>query len=68
MWKDPIVEEVRRIRKAHAAKFNYDLHEICRDLREQQKQGGRKVVSFPPKRIQKDCRVAEESSDWKKKK
>lgn len=50
MWKDPIVEEVRRVRQAHAAKFNHDLDAIWRDLREQQEKSGRKVVSFPPKR------------------
>ncbi|MCZ7624534.1 MAG: hypothetical protein M5R38_00645 [Candidatus Methylomirabilis sp.] len=36
MWKDPIVEEVRKIRQRHAAKFNYDLDAICRDLQEQE--------------------------------
>ena len=50
MWKDPIVEEVRRVRQAHAARFNYDLDAIVRDLREQQEKSGRKVVSLPPKR------------------
>ena len=29
--KDPIVEEVRKIRDAHAAKFQFDLHAICED-------------------------------------
>jgi hypothetical protein len=33
MWKDPIVEEVRKIREKHAAKFKYDLDAICRDLK-----------------------------------
>src|SRR5215468_6383409 len=33
MWKDPIVEEVRKIRERHAAKFKYDLDAICRDLK-----------------------------------
>lgn len=33
MWKDPIVEEVRKIRQEHAAKFNYDLKAICEDIR-----------------------------------
>ena len=32
MWNDEIVEEVRRVREAHAAKFNYDLREIARDI------------------------------------
>jgi hypothetical protein len=36
MWKDPIVEEVRKIREKHAAKFRYDLDAICRDLKEQE--------------------------------
>ena len=33
MKKDPIVEEVRQIRDAHAAKFNYDLKAICKDYK-----------------------------------
>ncbi len=44
-WSDPIVEEVRRIRDAYAARFNYDLRAIYRDLKEQEKRCGRKVVS-----------------------
>ena len=51
--KDPIVEEVRKIRDAHAAKFQFDLHAICEDLRKQEKTCGHPVVSLPPKRILK---------------
>lgn len=43
---DPIVAEVRRIRDAHAAKFNYDPDAIFRDIKEQEKRSGRKYVSF----------------------
>ena len=43
---DPIVDEVRRIRDAHAAKFNYDLKAIFRDIKEQERRSGRKYVSF----------------------
>lgn len=57
MWRDPIVEEVRRYREAYSSQFNYDLRAICRDLRERQKKSGRKIVSLPPKRVQK--RVSE---------
>ena len=32
MWKDPIVEEIRRYRDEYAARFNYDLDAIFRDL------------------------------------
>jgi hypothetical protein len=35
-WVDPIVEEVRRVREAHAAKFDYDLDRIVEDLMRQQ--------------------------------
>ena len=50
MWKDPIVEEVRRVREEHAARFGNDLRAIVEDLRQQQARSGRKVVSRPPKR------------------
>ena len=43
---DPIVDEVRRLRDAHAAKFNYDLKAIFRDIKEQERTSGRKYVSF----------------------
>ena len=45
---DPIVDEVRRVRDAHAARFNYDLDAIFRDIKEQEKKSGRKFVSFRP--------------------
>ena len=45
-WSDPIVDEVRRARDAYAARFNYDLRAIYRDLKEQEKRSGRKVVSY----------------------
>lgn len=45
-WSDPIVDEVRRVREAYAARFNYDLRAIYRDLKEQEKRSGRKVVSY----------------------
>ncbi len=49
---DPIVEEVRRVRDAHAARFHYDLEAIFRDIKEQEKKSGRKFVSFPPRRFE----------------
>ena len=50
MWKDEIVEEVRRIRHEHAARFNNDLDAIVADLRKRQRDSGHKVVSLPPRR------------------
>lgn len=52
MWQDPIVDDVRKRRQEYAAKFNFDLKAICRDLRERQLRGNRKVVSLPPQRVE----------------
>ncbi|MHC5114004.1 MAG: hypothetical protein ACYTGP_06200 [Planctomycetota bacterium] len=49
-WVDPIVEEVRRARNAHASKFNYDLDAIFEDLRSRQESSGRQYVTHPPRR------------------
>ena len=43
---DPIVDEVRRVREEHAARFHYDLWAIFRDIKEQQKRSGLTFVSF----------------------
>ena len=52
MWKDPIVDEVRKIREAHAKKFNYDLQAIYEDLKKQEKASGRQFTTLPPKRVE----------------
>lgn len=49
MWKDLIVEEIRQYRDEYARKFNYDLHEICQDIRKKQGQDGRRVISLSPR-------------------
>ncbi|HVA49937.1 MAG TPA: hypothetical protein VNH11_26460 [Pirellulales bacterium] len=47
---DPIVDEIRKIRDAHAARFDYDLDAIYRDIKEREKEWeeklGRKFVSY----------------------
>lgn len=50
MWTDEIVESTRKAREDYAAKFGYDLEAIYRDLKKQQEQGKRKIVSLPPKK------------------
>ena len=50
MHDDPIVAEVRKLRDEYAKQFNYDLAAICRDLRERQARGKRRVVKRQPKR------------------
>jgi len=48
-FHDPIVEEVRAAREAHAARFNHDLDAIIADFKRRQKESGRKVLSYPSK-------------------
>ena len=50
---DPIVEEVRALREAHAARFNYDVDAIFDDLKRLERESGWTVVSLEPKRILK---------------
>ena len=47
---DPIIAELRAVRDAHAARFNYDVKAIFRDLQARQKASGRKYVRYPAKR------------------
>ena len=44
-----LIQEVRRIREANAAKFNHDLKAIYEDAVKRQKASGRKTISFPPR-------------------
>ncbi len=60
--RDPIVEEIRKHREQYAAKFNYDLAAICKDLRDRQATCGREVVSRPAKRVQQPVRAGAETS------
>ena len=41
---DPIIDEVRRVRDAHAARFNYDLDAIFQDIKEREMKSGLKFV------------------------
>ncbi len=49
MKSDPIVDEVRKTREAHAAQFNYDLLAICRDLKQKEQQSNHPIVSRQPR-------------------
>jgi len=48
--EDPIVEEVRRIRQEHAARFDYDLEAIFADLKrsEEARDPQRSPLLSPP--------------------
>jgi hypothetical protein len=48
MWTDPIVEEVRREREAHAEHFGFDVAAICGELRRLQEQESNRSLVAPP--------------------
>ena len=48
---DPIIAEVRAVRDEHAARFDYDIDAIFRDIRAAQETSGREYVQFPARRI-----------------
>ena len=49
MKDDPIVAEVGKARDEFAARFNYDLKAMVKDLRSRQGKDGARVVTLPPK-------------------
>ncbi len=52
MLDDPIVQEVRAAREAHSRRFGHDLDAIFRDLKEQEKRGGRTLIRLPPRKVE----------------
>ena len=46
---DEIVEDVRAVRRAHAAAFGFDVARIVADLRKKDAASGDSLVSLPPK-------------------
>lgn len=49
MLKDPIMEELHRVKDQLAAEFGYDVRRMAKALQAEQKRSGRKVVSFTPR-------------------
>ncbi|CAN5736336.1 hypothetical protein BH20ACI4_BH20ACI4_06420 [soil metagenome] len=43
---DPIIEEIHKMREEYAAKFDFNIDEMFKDLREKQSQSNREIVSF----------------------
>ena len=50
--KDPIVEEVRKYREQHAAKFNYDLDAIVRDIQKRERASKARFVDFSSEKLE----------------
>ena len=56
MWKDPIVEETRKLREEYASRFKHDADAIFEDICKRQRESGKNFVSFPPRKpIIKPC-------------
>ncbi len=49
MKADPIIAEVWAIRDEYAARFNYDVKKMFRDLRKRQQESGRDYLSNRPR-------------------
>jgi hypothetical protein len=47
MWKDPIVEETRKLREQYASKFNHDIDAIYEDIKKRQAMYDKKLVTLP---------------------
>lgn len=43
---DPIIEEIHKVREEYAAKFDFNIDEIYKDLREKQSQSNHQIFSF----------------------
>jgi len=54
MRNDPIVEEIHKGRREHAAKFGFDLKKIVDDLKARQTHSGHPIADREPKRIARD--------------
>ena len=55
--KDPIIEEIRRIRDEHSKLFDYDLDKICEDYKSSQKKLKNRLVRLKPKLLAANQRV-----------
>jgi len=50
MPKDPIVDEIRRVRQNEAAKHGFDVKAILTAAKKRQRRSKHKVVSLAPKK------------------
>ena len=48
--RDPIVEEMRRLREEYAAQFNHDSNAMFDDILKCQSREGKKLVTFPARK------------------
>lgn len=58
-WEDPIVAEVRRIREALSARFDFDVSAIFADIQARQSSAGDRLVRLETGRKAKQDPAAE---------
>ncbi len=46
IWQDPIVAEVRKVKEQLAAKFDFDIAAMLRDVQKREKTSGHKLISL----------------------
>jgi len=51
MWQDPIIEEIHKVRKALAAKFQYDAYALGKFFQAQQETEGHAMVTRASKHV-----------------
>ncbi len=59
MYEDPIVEELRAIRREHVKRFNGDPQAIFEDLKRQEVKSGRAFVQRDIRRVSRPEDVVE---------
>ena len=47
MWKDPVIEETRKLRDEYASQHHHDIDAIFEDIQKRQAKAEKKLVSFP---------------------
>ena len=63
MIDDPIVEEVRKIRQAIAAKFNYNINAIVEDARKREGTSGHPIAQPRKRRPKPDAGPSSKPTD-----
>ena len=58
MWKDPIVEETRKLREQYASQHNHNIDTIFEDIKQRQGKSKKRLVSFPPRKPIKTANAA----------
>lgn len=55
---DPVIAEVHRVRDANAARLDYDVARIFRDIWARQENSNREFARYPPRPAMSDPRAA----------